>query len=152
MPQALPKPPTADQLLGCTCFRLRQLNWRVTQIYDQTLALLGITVTQFSLLALLSMRGETSIGDLAEQMLMDPTTLTRTLRPLERRKLIRIATARDDRRRRSVLLSEAGRAIFRDAVPLWRQAGTKMADAFGVRSLAAFDQSLALALDHLTER
>ena len=36
---------------GCTCFRLRSLTRRVTQLYDQVLAPSGLTVTQYSLLA-----------------------------------------------------------------------------------------------------
>jgi DNA-binding MarR family transcriptional regulator len=150
MPPIVAKQPTPDQLLGCTCFRLRKVTRRITQLYDQALAPLDITVTQFSLLAYLFLRGEVSIGELAAQTLMDPTTLTRTLRPLERRKLIRIAPARDDRRRRGVLLSETGRAIFREALPLWRQGAAQTAEVLGTRSLAALDQSLGLALQQLT--
>jgi DNA-binding MarR family transcriptional regulator len=151
MAQASAKQPTPDQLLSCTCFRLRKVTRQITQMYDQALAPLEITITQFSLLAYLFMRGEVSIGELTAEMLMDPTTLTRTLRPLERRKLLKITTARDDRRRRSVLLSEAGRATFRDAVPLWRQGAAQMTGVLGPPSLAALNQALGLTLDSLTK-
>ena len=89
-------------------------------------------------------------GALADELVMDPTTLTRTLRPLERRKLIRVATARDDRRRRNVALSDVGRAAFREAVPLWRKAGAQLGEVLGTRGHATLDQSLGSALAHLT--
>jgi DNA-binding MarR family transcriptional regulator len=150
MSQNLPRPSIAEQMLACTCRRLRKVTRRVTQIYDQALAPLDLTITQFGLLAYLAAYGEVSIGELAEESMMDPTTLTRTLQPLERRKLIRIATARDDRRRRNVSLSETGRATFRDAVPLWRKAGAQLGETLGTRGRAGLDQSLEAALQHLT--
>jgi DNA-binding MarR family transcriptional regulator len=150
MSQGLPRQLIAEQMLACTCRRLRKVTRRVTQIYDQALAPLDLTITQFGLLAYLAAFGEVSIGELAEESMMDPTTLTRTLQPLERRKLIRIATARDDRRRRDVTLSETGRATFRDAVPLWRKASAQLGDVPGTRGRAGLDQSLEAALQHLT--
>jgi len=150
MTQGLPRQLIAEQMLACTCARLRKVTRRVTQIYDQALTPAGLTITQFGLIACLAARGEVSIGELAEESVMDPTTLTRTLRPLERRKLIKITAAREDRRRRSVALTETGRAVFRDAVPLWRKAGTELGDVLGTRGRAGLDQSLEAALAHLT--
>ena len=149
MTQGLPRQLIAEQMLTCTCARLRKVTRRVTQMYDQALAPAGLTITQFGLLACLAARGELSIGELAEESVMDPTTLTRTLQPLERRKLIKIATARDDRRRRSVALSDAGRAAFRDALPAWRKAGAQLGELLGSRNRIGLDQSLAAALAHL---
>ena len=149
MTQGLPRQLIAEQMLTCTCARLRKVTRRVTQTYDQALAPAGLTITQFGLIAYLAAHGDVSIGELADEMLMDPTTLTRTLRPLERRKLIRIVIARDDRRRRSVTLSDAGRAAFRDALPLWRKAGAHFSEVLGNRNRVALDQSLAAALAHL---
>jgi len=149
MTQGLPRQLIAEQMLACTCARLRKVTRRVTQTYDQALAPAGLTITQFGLIAYLAAHGDVSIGELADEMLMDPTTLTRTLRPLERRKLIRIVTARDDRRRRSVALSDTGRAAFRDALPLWRKAGAHLSEVLGNRNRAALDQSLAATLAHL---
>src|SRR5262245_51584506 len=145
------KQPTPEQLLACTCFRLRKVTRQITQFYDQALAELDITITQFSLLSYLFMRGEVSIGALAAEMLMDPTTLTRTLRPLERRRLVRLVHARDDRRRRCVLLSAAGRATFQQAVPLWRRGAAQTAEVLGSPRLAALNQALGLTLDRLTK-
>ncbi len=132
----------------CTCQRLRKLTRRVTQLYDQNLAPSGLTSSQFGLLALLSARDDASIGALAERLMMDPTSLTRTLRPLEQRRLIRIAAARDDRRRRDVTITDAGRAAFREAAPLWRKAQNELAESMGDR-FDALDRSLDLSLKQL---
>src|SRR4051812_39261828 len=77
---------------GCTCMRLRRASRRITQIYDELLAPAGLTVTQFGLLANLRACA-LSIGALASRLGMDPTTLTRNLRPLQARGLAEIGAA-----------------------------------------------------------
>jgi DNA-binding MarR family transcriptional regulator len=47
-----------------------------------------LTVTQYSVLGHLVTFDGISIGELAEKLVMDPTTLTRNLRPLEREGLV----------------------------------------------------------------
>ena len=143
------KQPTPSQVSGCVGFRLRKLTRRVSQVYDQMLSPLDLTGTQFSLLSNLASHPDLSIGDLADQLMMDPTTLTRTLRPLERRKLVGVVASRDDRRRRGVALTAAGQALFREAVPLWRKAQARIAEVMGERGFETLDRSLDLSLKQL---
>ena len=143
------KQPTPSQVSGCVGFRLRKLTRRVSQVYDQMLSPLDLTGTQFSLLSNLASHPDLSIGELADQLMMDPTTLTRTLRPLERRKLVGVVASRDDRRRRGVALTAAGQALFREAVPLWRKAQARIAEVMGERGFETLDRSLDLSLKQL---
>jgi len=116
--------PDAGQSLsgGCTCLRLRKAARRASQIYDQHLEPLGLTVTQFSLLGNVEALDGVGIGALAARMVMDPTTLTRNLRPLERRGYLVCATSAQDQRARSLHLTPAGRKLYRDAKPAWARA------------------------------
>ena len=143
------KQPTPSQVSGCVGFRLRKLSRRVSQVYDQMLAPLDVTGTQFSLLSNLATNPDQAIGELADRLMMDPTTLTRTLRPLERRKLVVVSASRDDRRRRGVTLTPAGQALFREAVPLWRKAQARIAELMGERGYESLDKSLDLSLKQL---
>jgi len=143
------KQPTPSQVSGCVGFRLRKLTRRVSQVYDQMLAPLDLTGTQFSLLSNLASHPDLSIGELADRLMMDPTTLTRTLRPLERRKLVGVVASRDDRRRRGVALTAAGQALFREAVPLWRKAQARIAEVMGERGFETLDKSLDMSLKQL---
>jgi len=133
-----------SEIAGCTCLRLRKAARCATQIYDRCLEPTGLTITQFGLLAHLFLRAGISIGELAEALVMDPTTLTRNLRPLERRGHVRIKASKNDRRRREVVLTAGGRAVFEAAAPLWREAQTRVAAALGA------DEAMQLnrALDH----
>src|SRR5271163_2723023 len=77
----------AGDTSNCTCSRLRRAGRHVTQLYDQALESAGLTIGQFGLLAHLAAAGTSSgsgiaIGTLAHARGMDPTTLTRNLKPL----------------------------------------------------------------------
>ncbi len=72
----------------CICARLRRTTRRVSQIYDRHLEPHGLTISQFGVMVQVRVSDAPSIGQLAERMVMDPTTLTRALRPLERRGLL----------------------------------------------------------------
>lgn len=134
-------------LAGCTCMRLRKVTRCVTQIYDAALAPVDLTSTQFGLLAIVRSQPGISIGELAERQAMDPTSLTRTLRPLENRGVIAVRPHPDDRRRRIITPTARAHELFARALPLWRSAQTETAERLGARDLAmlteALDRSLA---------
>ena len=91
--------PTAPPpLQDCNCFALRSATRHLTQFYDQFVAPLGLRATQFSILARLKRKGPLTINVLAEELVMDRTTLGRNILPLERERLIRIEPAASDRR------------------------------------------------------
>jgi DNA-binding MarR family transcriptional regulator len=146
------------RLMGCTCSRLRKVTRRVSQIYDRSLEASGLTVTQYALLAYLIAYDGISIGALAEKMVMDPTSLTRTLRPLERQGLVTLKPHRDDRRVRSLHLTASGRRAFDNAKPAWARAQRHIETAIGELETpalhAALDRVLERLADHdaLTER
>lgn len=135
--------------LGCICGRLRMAARAVTQAYDAALAPSGLTVTQFALLAALYRLGPTAVGALAREMVMDRTTLTRNLRPLEARGLIVAVPGDDDKRRRVLALTDAGDEAFATALPLWRAEQARMRARLGpyhaTRLLAELDAAIAAA-------
>ena len=114
------------EVAQCSCLRLRRLTRCVTQVYDRVMDPAGLTVGQFGLLSRLygakARREVVPIGILAERMGMDPTTLSRSLKPLEYFGFIDNAVNAKDRRRRVVRITEAGITKLRQAVPLWRKA------------------------------
>jgi DNA-binding MarR family transcriptional regulator len=131
----------------CTLLRLRRTTRRITQIYDHHLAPLGLRITQYSLLGNLVGQPATPIGTFADIMGMDRTTLTRNVRPLIRAGWVEL-TAGDDRRQRAIVLTPEGKAIFRRAVPLWRQAESELRAAVGNDAIG----QLQRLLDHSLER
>jgi len=122
---------------GCTCFKLRSLNRRVTAVYDRTLAAAGMRVTQYSLLGQLRRLGSASMCALADALDMDRTTLTRNLKPLLEAGWVQIGPSEEDARVRAVRLTSAGEAQFQAARAHWRRAQSELTAAIGEADLAA---------------
>ena len=119
----------------CLCFRARRAARVITRTYDEALRPLGIRATQLTVLNAVAIGGEqgAGIGRLADVLGMDPTTLTRNLGPLERRGFIRIEEGGDPRSR-VARLRPAGARILCNALPLWREAHTRVMDALGAEA------------------
>lgn len=127
----------------CLCFNVRRLTRRLTHVYDRHLAEAGLTITQFSLLTALDTAGTEGIAmsAFARAMDMDSSTLTRTLRVLEREGLIRITHGKDRRQRRAKL-TEAGAQRLREAQPYWHRAQDEMTAALGPEAIGAIRRFL----------
>lgn len=122
--------------LSCTCFVTRRLARRITQFYEDRLRPSGITIAQFGVLGALRHWGPLPIGELAERLGMDRTTLSRTLKPLEAQGLASSDTAADARRR-PVAITAQGRAALRRAAPLWRRAQDEVTRMVGAKQMLA---------------
>jgi DNA-binding MarR family transcriptional regulator len=133
---------------GCTCQRLRKAARRITQIYDGYVEPFGLTITQFGLLVQLKAHDGIGVGALADKLVMDPTTLTRNLRPLARDGLVTLKPDPNDRRSRSLRLTPRGREALQAARPAWARAQRHVEDALG----AGDTVDLHVALDRMLER
>lgn len=103
----------------CLCDTLRMTARAVTAVYDEALRALGLRVTQFTLLARAASIGPVESWRLSESLGLDKTTLTRNLRPLQRRGLIAIEPG-EDRRTRLVRATPAGAKLLKEASACWR--------------------------------
>src|ERR1700719_2432563 len=125
---------STDALSGpddCNCLAVRQADRHITQFYDQFLAPSGLRTTQFSILAKLRLLGPMTINALAANLVMDRTTLGRNILPLERDGLIAVERGRRDRRSKTLRLTQAVAARFREAVKEWAQAQKQFEAVFG---------------------
>ena len=103
---------TQTRTKDCICLAVRQAARHVTQTFDQFLAPAGLRTTQFSILAKLKRKGPMSINALADDLVMDRTTLGRNILPLERDGLIAIEPMASDRRSKELRLTKAGEKRF----------------------------------------
>ena len=126
----------SPRLEECTCLAVRQAARHVTQFYDRRLAAAGLRTTQFSILAKLRRQGAMTINGLADEMVMDRTTLGRNILPLERDGLVSIAPGRTDRRSKELRLTDAGAERLRAGYKGWREAQKEFAAAFGDKRAA----------------
>ena len=132
----------------CNCLALRQAARHVSQFYDQCLASTGLRTTQFSILAKLRRLGPMTINALARELVMDRTTLGRTMLPLERDGLISIEDGTLDRRSKELHLTKTGAEQLRVAGRLWREAQTQFDVAFGGERAAKLRNELHALVSH----
>ena len=95
------------------------------------------------ILARLRHRGPSTINELAEDMVMDRTTMGRNLKPLERDGLIAVAVDPADRRRRALTLTPAGESRYAAARPLWGAAQRDFTTRVGTDTFATLRTALA---------
>lgn len=122
----------------------------MSQLYDGCLAAYGLTITQYGLLAHIRRLDGVSIGALASELVMDPTTLTRNLRPLQKRNLVALVVAEDDKRTRVLRLTDEGRALLKEARPGWEAAQKQMAEVLA-EDLAPLSDAIDRMLARLAE-
>jgi len=119
---------------GCVCTELRKANRAITRLYDEALQPAGMSTVQFSLLRALERRGALPLSRLADAMVMDRTSLYRTLEPLERRGWIALEAGRG--KTRVARLSASGREALAAALPHWQAVQALTLDGLGAADWA----------------
>ena len=105
----------------CICLHVQRAARAVARRFDEAMRPVGLTNGQFSLLMSLNRPAAARMGEVAEVLAMDRTTLTAALKPLERRGLVTIAIDESDKRSRRLALTPAGRKKLRAALPIWKR-------------------------------
>jgi DNA-binding MarR family transcriptional regulator len=82
---------------------------------------LGLTNGQFSLMMSLNRPEPPGMAAIANLLAMDRTTLTAALKPLQRRRLVKVSPDPTDRRSRLTTLTPSGRRLLVRAVPIWQR-------------------------------
>jgi DNA-binding MarR family transcriptional regulator len=113
----------------CLCCKTRMAARAVTRAYDRALRSTGLRITQFTILVAASVAGGVALGQLAEILGLERTTLTRNLALLEKEGLIQII--HQDGRTRNALIAPAGKARLNAALPLWNRAQEKLQQKLG---------------------
>ncbi len=115
---------------GCVCLNLRGAARAVTQLYDEILKPSGLKATQFSVLAAVAIKGPASMSVISRTLVMDRTTLTRNLKPLLERRLVKMGKG-EDRRQRTIQLTQNGKTALARALPLWKKVQNQVVTGLG---------------------
>jgi DNA-binding MarR family transcriptional regulator len=114
----------------CASFNLRKTSRAVTRLYDAALQETGIRSTQFAILVGIAKEQPVAIGALADVLVMDGTTLTRSLRLLQKEGLIAISS-RAAMRQRFLTVTAKGESVLARSLPAWRKAQERFVAAVG---------------------
>ena len=105
----------------CLCLHVQRVARTLARRFDEALRPLGLTNGQFSLLMSLNRPEPAGMASVSSLLGMDRTTLTAALKPLERRRLVKVARNPSDRRGRQLSLTGDGKTLLASAVPVWEQ-------------------------------
>ena len=123
----------------CSCSALRRASRAVTQHYEASFRGTGLRATQFTVLVALAQTCPVPLSQLAGQLGLERTTLTRNLRPLEKKEFIETVSDADGRVRR-IKITKRGEAAALAAFGAWKQAQGSVGKVLrrsGVRDLLA---------------
>lgn len=121
---------------------MRQAARYMTQLYDRHLQSAGVTAAQFTILGKLASQSEVRIAMLATEMVMDRTTVSRALKPLERDGLIESQLDKADARVHLLTLTERGKHAYEQAKKAWRDAHDEVERKFGKARTTALRREL----------
>jgi DNA-binding MarR family transcriptional regulator len=131
--------PEFSETAQCLCLASRRAARAITRAFDKELRPHGLRSTQFSLLAVLELKGPQTIGALAGVLGTDRTTLTRNLALVEDQALIRIRPG-EDARARVVAITPKGRRTVQAAFPGWRTVQAALAESIGATTADSLRQ------------
>lgn len=131
-----------DVLRQCGSFNLRKASRVVTQLYDEVLQPTGLRSTQVVVLLSVVASGETNMTRLAHDLVTSPSTLSRSILPLQRDGYVKLRV--DGGRSKMVSLTAEGRKKLLEVAPYWQQAQAKFLSLIGEDGW----QELSQRLDH----
>lgn len=134
--------------LPCACTTLRKATRAVSRVYDDALAAVGMSATQLAILRAIGRAGEggAPLSRLADELVMDKTSLYRGLGPLLRAGWVEVTAAAKGRAKLAHLTIGGQQAIER-AAEHWESAQSRIVEAFGVKRWAALHDEIAALAD-----
>jgi DNA-binding MarR family transcriptional regulator len=114
----------------CASFNFRRTARAVTSLYDMALRETGLRSTQFAILVGIAKNQPVSMGALADVLVIDSTTLTRSLRLLQKEGLVAISSRAAMRQRFLTITAEGKRTLAR-SLPAWRAAHERFVATIG---------------------
>lgn len=116
---------------SCANINLRRAAREVSNYYDSIfIQACGLRATQIPPLVVLYLAGPQSINEIAEKLEINRTTLSRNLKPLEEAGMLETAIG-DDLRIRMVTLTDRGRELLLNVLPIWEKVQSRLVQGLG---------------------
>lgn len=106
----------------CVVYNMRRTSRAITQLYEEFLKPSGLLPTQFTLLAAIKVMGPVQMSKIADELILDRSTLTRNIRLLEKEGYLSIISIKEDQRIREINITSVGLKKLKQATPYWQKA------------------------------
>ena len=126
----------------CFCVSVRGLANRLTQLYDDRMAPFDLRVTQYSVMKKIVDKPNSTISEIAQMSDLDRTTLTRSLRILERDGWLEFVKAKDQREKR-LQIKATKTSDFDRAQRAWQQVQRELSALIDLDPIRKADEQLS---------
>lgn len=133
-------------------FMIRRAHQIALSVFADTLAPLEVTSTQFGVLIILGCMPGIDQITLARLLGLDRSTTAMVVDLLEKRKLVARTVHGEDRRKRELLLTDAGKTVVRRGEPLARRAREVLLEPFDADERREFMRLLDKFTRHFNDR
>ena len=125
----------------CLAVRLRRLNRIVTSLFDESLRPFGVKVSQLNILVAAAHQETARPADICRLLDIDPSTLSRNLRILNRQGWVEFLEDFGDARAQPFRVTASGREMIERAYPAWSVAQQQAEQELGPAAVAALHAS-----------
>ncbi len=134
----------------CASLRLRRIERIVTRHYDSYLRPCGISAIQLPVLATIAVHEPLSLRDLAHFLQLDPSTLSRNLSLLRKRRLITMREGAGSRPS-SIRLAVRGKGVLGKAIDAWQEAHRTLTEVMPGDAIGHALGTLSTVVDRLRD-
>lgn len=129
----------------CLCGNVQRAARSIGRRFDEAFRPLDLTNWQFTLLVALNRPEPPTINVIAKDLAIDRTTITGSLKPLERRGLVSVTQDAADKRARRVALTQAGSDLLQNGYAIWKQVEGSVEHDLAIDDIDGFRASLRAA-------
>lgn len=119
---------------GCYGLNIQRAARAVAKKFDDALRPLGLNHWQFGMLMTLNIPNGLSVMELARSLVVDRTTVTANVKPLERAGLLTVSVDENDARSRRIELTQDGIDLLESAFPIWECVNAKITEVVGEKT------------------
>jgi DNA-binding MarR family transcriptional regulator len=133
-----------QMVAACPGMRVARATRVMARVFNDEFRAIGLQSSQHGVLTFTALAGKdgATIGALADALLLDRTTITRNLRPLQKAGYLAITRSPSDARAQIVTLTKKGEKTVEALYPLWQRAYQRIRAALGPRGLAELNDTL----------
>jgi len=111
----------------CIGSKLRRMSRIADSYFRKHLSGFGITETQMTVLFVLSALGEVEQGKIGQVLVLERSSVSRSVRLLEKEKLV----VRTDKYRPEIELTKKGKEMVKSLIPLWEKSMDELTQKLG---------------------
>jgi DNA-binding MarR family transcriptional regulator len=127
----------------CLASRTRRLSRILTRVYEDALRDYGLTVSQFSLLTVISTNEPVTSAEIGRHLDLEKSTLSRIIGKMIKNDWVREGHGDDGVR--GLVMTVHGRNTLRDAIIAWQKVQKRATEKFGEPASKALDEMIIAA-------